>query len=192
MGRLLLLFIIVPLVDMLLLTKVSSAIGFLNTVGLVIVTGMLGAWLSKREGARALQRWQEALSQGQLPEDGVVGSVLLLVGSVLLITPGVLTDAVGLALLIGPSRRFVARLLRPRLRGWVDNKVASGSTNDVGGSTSGRGSVFQFVSFGGRGGVGPFGGAPQRVEAEATSSQPIRRAPNRIIDVDFEVTDDEA
>ena len=190
--RLLFLFILVPLVDMLLLTRVSAAIGFMNTLALVVVTGVLGAWLSKREGARAMQRWRQALARGELPEDGVVGSVLLLVGSVLLITPGVLTDALGLALLLGPSRRLLARLLRPRLSGWFHNRA------------SGGGAAFRVVRFGG----GPFGGSPfddgvghhrpaqpfaaatARGGRAADGCLHHRRAPRRVIDVDFDVTDE--
>lgn len=106
-----LLFVIVPLVELYLLLAVGSLVGFWPTVLLVLVTGMLGASLARREGFRVLRRWQEALARGEMPEEGVLGGLLVLVGGVLLITPGVLTDAVGLLLLLPPSRRWIGRWL---------------------------------------------------------------------------------
>jgi len=119
-GKFILLFTLIPLVEFYLLTVIGGAIGFWNTVGLVIVTGILGGWLAKLEGRRAWRTWQGALAEGKIPEEGVLGGALLLVGGVLLITPGVLTDAVGLLLLIPLTRKLIAdRFVRP----WADKKL---------------------------------------------------------------------
>lgn len=114
LGRLLLLFTIVPLVEVYLLVTLGGLMGPAATVALVVVTGALGAALARREGTRVWREWQEAIAAGEMPEEGVVSSLLVLVGGVLLVTPGVLTDIVGLSLLIPPSRRAIAAVVKRR------------------------------------------------------------------------------
>jgi UPF0716 protein FxsA len=114
-GRLFLLFTLVPLLELYLLLTLGRLMGVQATVLLVLVTGLLGAALARREGLRVLGQYREALSQGRLPEEGILGGVLVLVGGVLLVTPGVLTDVLGLALLFPPTRRALANLVRRRL-----------------------------------------------------------------------------
>jgi UPF0716 protein FxsA len=115
LGKLLLLFTVVPVVELYLLITIGQSLGPGPTIGLVLVTGLLGASLAKREGARVLRNWQGAMARGEIPEEGVVSSVLVLVGGVLLVTPGVVTDLTGLLLLAPWSRRLVAATLRKRL-----------------------------------------------------------------------------
>lgn len=103
-----------PLVELWLLLWIGDRVGFWPTVGIVLATGLVGATLAKHEGLRVVRRWQEATAQGTFPEDGVLGGLLVLVGGVFLITPGVLTDAAGLVLLVPPTRRFVADFIRRR------------------------------------------------------------------------------
>jgi UPF0716 protein FxsA len=122
-GKLLLLFILVPLLDAWLLFKVAGVLGFVETLALVIFTGVLGAWLFKLEGTRTWGKWQQSLAEGRMPEEGVLGGVMLLLGGALLVTPGVITDAVGLLLLLPPTRRLIAKLLRPRLKRLVKDKA---------------------------------------------------------------------
>jgi UPF0716 protein FxsA len=119
-ARLFVLFTALPLLDLWLLLHVGRAIGFWNTVALVILTGMAGAWLARAEGFRVLRAWQDALAQGRVPEEGVLSGALVLAGALLLVTPGVLSDVLGLALLFPPSRRLVAAGLRRWLRRQVD------------------------------------------------------------------------
>ena len=101
-------FTLVPVLELYLLIAVGGAIGAPATIGLVLATGLLGAVLAKREGMRVLRAWQEAMARGQIPEEGLASSLLVLVGGVLLVTPGVLTDVVWLALLAPPTRRALA------------------------------------------------------------------------------------
>lgn len=115
MGKLVLLFTTVPLLETYLLYLLGTTMGFWPTVALVLFTGVLGAALAKREGLKVWRRWSEALSQARIPEEGILGGVLVLVGGVLLVTPGVLTDVTGMLLLIPPSRRFIAEHVRARL-----------------------------------------------------------------------------
>lgn len=124
MGKLLfLLFTVLPALEIYLLVSIGSHVGVLPTLALVVVTGFVGAALAKREGLRVLRESQRLLSQGQVPEEGVLGAVLVLVGGVLLVAPGVITDVVGLLLLIPPTRRLVAK----GLRRWLDRGVRNGS-----------------------------------------------------------------
>jgi UPF0716 protein FxsA len=122
-GRLLLLFIIVPLIELYILIKIGSYIGGLNTVLLVVLTAMLGAFLARLEGLRTLQQIQLSLSQGQIPAEELIDGVLILVGGIMLITPGVLTDLFALVLLFPFTRMFFKRWLRRRF----DRMVSSGS-----------------------------------------------------------------
>jgi UPF0716 protein FxsA len=119
-AKLFLLFTALPLLDLWLLLHVGRAIGFWSTVALVILTGIAGAWLARTEGFRVLRSWQQALAQGRVPEEGVLSGALVLAGGLLLVTPGVITDALGLALLFPPSRRLVAAGLRRWLRRQID------------------------------------------------------------------------
>lgn len=110
--RLFLLFTIIPLVELWLLFKLSEAIGFFTAIGLVIGTGIVGAALAKWQGLLALHRMQEQMRQGMLPAKAIGDGVMILVAGVLLITPGVLTDVVGLSLLIPPVRGGIRKLLQ--------------------------------------------------------------------------------
>lgn len=122
MGKwLLLLFTVVPLLEFYLLMTVGSLIGFWPTVGIVLATGMLGAALAKHEGIRVLSKWQKDMNSGRVPADGVLDGVLILVGGVLLVTPGVLTDALGLSLLLPWTRRGLALLVRSRIKKGVES-----------------------------------------------------------------------
>jgi UPF0716 protein FxsA len=108
-------FTVVPFLELYLLIGIGRQVGVLPTLGLVLVMGLLGAFLAKREGLRVMRNWQAAMAQGRLPEDGILSGALVLVGGVLLIAPGVITDGVGFLLLIPPTRRWIAARLRRAL-----------------------------------------------------------------------------
>jgi len=122
LGRLILLFTIVPLAELYILIKIGGYIGGLNTVLLVFLTAVLGAFLARLEGLRTLQQIQLSLSQGQIPAEELIDGVLILFGGILLITPGVLTDLFALVLLFPFTRTHFKRWLRRRF----DRMVASG------------------------------------------------------------------
>ena len=132
MRWLLLLFVVVPLIELYLLLFVGSQIGFWPTVGIVLVTGALGAALAKREGLRVWDSYKDALSQGRLPDEGIVGGLLVLLGGALLVTPGMLTDVVGFLLLIPQSRRFVADRIRAVIAKKLDKGVMQVMTTGPG------------------------------------------------------------
>ena len=115
MFRLILLFTLVPLVELSLLLRIGGWLGTGPTVGLVIVTGVVGAWLARREGARTWGRVQAEVAGGRMPGTELLHALLVFVAGLVLVTPGVLTDAAGLLLLLRPVREAIASRLRKRL-----------------------------------------------------------------------------
>ena len=116
---LLILFTAVPIVELALLIRIGRAISVGPTIALVLLTGMLGAALARHQGIRALGRIQAELAGGRMPTGPMVDGLLILIAGLLLIAPGVLTDAVGFVLLIPPARR----LIRRRLAGYFARRV---------------------------------------------------------------------
>ena len=117
------LFVVVPLIEFSLLWLLGGWLGFWPTVGVIVVTGVVGTLFAKKEGLRVWRQWKRALGELRLPEEGVLSGLLLLAGGVLLITPGVLTDILGLSLLIGPARNKLAALIEPRVKRSLDDKL---------------------------------------------------------------------
>lgn len=111
MRGLLLVFIIVPVVEMWFLIQVGKAIGAWPTIGLVLLTAMIGLSLLQRQGIQTLLRVQERLNQGEIPATEVIEGVLLAVGGALLLTPGFFTDFLGFSCLLPFSRKRLARYL---------------------------------------------------------------------------------
>ncbi|MFC1513717.1 FxsA family protein [candidate division KSB1 bacterium] len=103
-GKLLLLFIIVPLIELAILIDIGSRIGVDKTIGLVILTGIIGAYLAKKEGLRIVNDIKEKIQQNEMPADELFNGLIILIAGVLLITPGVITDIFGLLMLFRPTR----------------------------------------------------------------------------------------
>ena len=105
---LLLLFLLVPLAEIYVMIKVGGIIGALPTVLLVVLTAVAGAALARIQGLATLQRLQATLARGEAPAIEMFEGVLLLVGALLLLTPGFITDLLGFACLIPLTRRALA------------------------------------------------------------------------------------
>ncbi len=105
--KLALLFVLVPLIELAILVEVGRHIGTLATVTLVIATGVLGAWLARREGLGVLVRIQNDLKAGRVPGPAMVDGVIILIAGIVLITPGLLTDIVGFLCLVPATRRLI-------------------------------------------------------------------------------------
>ncbi len=108
-ARLFLLFTALSFLELALLVVIGREIGVLATIAMVIVTGLVGAWLAKREGLRVLREYQRSIAELRMPEEGLTSALLVLVGGGLLIAPGVLSDLLGILLMIPAFRRVVAR-----------------------------------------------------------------------------------
>lgn len=112
--RLLLLFTVVPLVELVLLLELAAKISWPFTLVLILTTGVVGAALARHEGIRCLKRIQQQMAAGQLPADPLIDGLMILVAGAVLVTPGILTDLVGFALLLPIFRRLVKRWLKGR------------------------------------------------------------------------------
>jgi UPF0716 protein FxsA len=106
-----LLFTIGPLIELSLLYYLGVNVGWPATVALVLFTGIVGAALARWQGVRAVLRVQRRMARGQLPADELFDGVLILIAGVVLVTPGILTDLIGFALLVPPIRGVVKRVL---------------------------------------------------------------------------------
>lgn len=107
-------FIIVPILELAVIIQVGSSVGVLPTLGLLIVVSIVGAWLVKFQGMGVLMRMRQQLAQGKMPTDELMNGVLILVAGALMLTPGFLTDALGLSLLIPPIRAAIRQMLARR------------------------------------------------------------------------------
>ena len=115
LGYLILLFTLVPLIELAILIKIGQYMGVAYTIGIVLLTGVAGAYLAKMQGLITLQKIQEDINQGMMPADKLFDGVLILCSGILLLTPGLLTDIIGFMGLIPLTRNLLKR--------WVKAKV---------------------------------------------------------------------
>lgn len=113
-GRLLLLFMIVPLVELYILLKFASLTSIPTTFAVVLLTAITGSMLAARQGMVAIRNFQMALAEGRVPGAEVVDGIMIVFAGALLLTPGLVTDTVGITLLIPWSRRLIRNVLIKR------------------------------------------------------------------------------
>ncbi len=106
-----LVFIGAPMVEIYVLVQVGQVIGVWQTIGLLILSGVVGAWLMKREGSRAWRALRSTLQRGQMPARELADGMLILIGGTLMLAPGFLSDLVGMALILPFTRPIGRRLL---------------------------------------------------------------------------------
>ena len=121
--RLLLLFTLVPIVELAVLIEIGQHLGVLPTVALVLATGALGATLARREGIQAFHRLRDSIGQGSFPGEAILDGVLILGGGLLLLTPGILTDLLGFAALVPATRYYIKYYLKTA----IERRIRSGS-----------------------------------------------------------------
>jgi UPF0716 protein FxsA len=114
LALLTLLFIVVPIAELYVILQVGQAIGVLDTIVLLILVSVVGAWLAKREGLGVLRRIQRSLDAGRVPGTELIDGFLILLAGALMLTPGFLTDILAILLLLPPVRVVVRRQLRRR------------------------------------------------------------------------------
>jgi UPF0716 protein FxsA len=112
---LVLLFIAVPIAELAVIIQVGQAIGVWWTIGLLIADSILGSWLMRHQGRAAWRRFNETVAAGRVPAREVLDGALVIFGGALLLTPGFITDILGLFLLIPPTRAVVRAVLARRL-----------------------------------------------------------------------------
>jgi UPF0716 protein FxsA len=123
--RLLALFILLPLVELALLIQIGRWIGLVWTLAIVVVTGFLGATLARRHGIRAWIAIRDELRAGRMPASAMADGLLILIGGIVLLTPGLLTDLFGFAMLLPVTRNAFKKALRSRFQRAVDQGEAS-------------------------------------------------------------------
>lgn len=168
--RLLLLFTLIPIVELMLLIEIGKATSLQFTIGLILLTGFLGASLSRWQGRAAVQQLREDMAAGRPPAAAAVNGILILIAGAVLLTPGLLTDLFGFSLLI------------PQVRNWLKAHVVTWATKRV--------RVQSFGPSGFQSWPPPGAGSPT---FEQPRSEPGRVGPKPsdpdIIDVEFEKVD---
>jgi len=113
---LLILFTVVPAIELAILIKVGTFIGVSNTLTLIILTGVVGASLARMQGFLVLSKIQQSLEQGHMPNNELIDGVMILVGGIVLLTPGFITDAIGFFLLLPPTRALIKTVVRSMMK----------------------------------------------------------------------------
>jgi UPF0716 protein FxsA len=123
--KLFLAFTLVPFVEIYILIKIGSYIGALNTVVVVILTGLLGALLARYQGLQIALRARESLQRGEIPGNEMLDALLILLAGIVLLTPGFLTDAAGIMLLVPRMRSLCRQWIRRKLTRWINQRRAN-------------------------------------------------------------------
>lgn len=118
--KLILIFTIVPFIELSLLIEIGARIGTFNTILVIVVTGIVGAYMARIAGINVLFKIQENLREGIFPRDELFDGILVLIGGVLLLTPGLLTDALGFFLLLPFGQALVRRWLKEIMKRKID------------------------------------------------------------------------
>ena len=114
-----------PFIELSLLLKIHEYVGTMYTLGIVIMTGIIGAFLAKAQGIMIISRIQREVAQGRMPAPYLIDGVMILIAGILLITPGLITDTIGFSLLIPPIRYSI----RMYMRKIIEKKLRNGNMN---------------------------------------------------------------
>ena len=126
-GRLLILIIFIPLVELYLLAIVGSRVGLLATVMFVILTGAWGAYLARSQGYSILARIQSELAAGRVPTAELIDGLLVLIGGIVLLIPGLLTDLAGFCLMVPGFRAIIRERVKQKFASQIGHFRPPGS-----------------------------------------------------------------
>ena len=118
------LFILLPILELWLIVQIAHATSWAATILIVLGTGILGTMMTRRQGLKIWRRIQQALHRGEIPGNDLLDGLLLLVGGILLITPGLVTDTIGLFLLVPFTRVLVRSYLKKRFQHSLAQKTS--------------------------------------------------------------------
>jgi UPF0716 protein FxsA len=118
-----LVFIILPALEIGVFLLSGKTIGVWNTVLIIILTGILGAFLTKRQGLEVMRKAQDAVRVGYPPGDVLLDGICIFLGGILLISPGFISDCLGLILLLPPTRKLIKPLLIKWFQRWIDKRT---------------------------------------------------------------------
>ena len=119
--KLFLAFTIIPVLELYILIEVGSYLGALIEIMVVIVTGFVGAYLARLQGFQTMNRVRESLNRGEMPTEGLIDALLILLAGIVLLTPGFLTDIAGLLILLPQTRNRFKGWLMWKLENWINN-----------------------------------------------------------------------
>lgn len=117
--KLFLAFTLIPVIELYLLIKIGSVIGALETIAVIILTGVVGASLARSQGTQILLELKNSLQSGKNPSNHIIQGIMVLIGGFTLLTPGFLTDLIGLSLILPVTRRLYAKGLEKYFEGQV-------------------------------------------------------------------------
>ncbi|MEK4383225.1 FxsA family protein [Aeribacillus sp. FSL K6-2848] len=120
MRTLLIFFIVAPACEIGVLLLSGKTIGVLPTVLLIILTGFVGAYLAKRQGIQAVRNLQKEIQYGRIPSNAILDAMAIFVGGIMLLTPGFISDIVGLFLLFPITRNWIKPFLIQFIKKWID------------------------------------------------------------------------
>jgi UPF0716 protein FxsA len=119
--KLFLIFALIPVIELSLLIKIGSIIGTFNTIAIVILTAIIGAYLVKLEGLGIMYRIQQNMQEGIFPAEELINGMMILMAGALLLTPGFFTDVIGFLMVFPVSRRVIKRIARR----YIEKKISS-------------------------------------------------------------------
>ncbi|MDR4889213.1 FxsA family protein [Fredinandcohnia sp. QZ13] len=122
MRILLALIIVVPALEISVLIFSGKTLGIPFTLLLIILTGVIGAWLAKKQGLETIRRARQQMDYGQVPGDAIMDGICILIGAVLLLTPGYISDLTGFLLLIPVTRNYI----KPVITNWISRRINRG------------------------------------------------------------------
>lgn len=155
-----LLFTLLPIIELSILIQLGSRIGLFGTIGVVLLTGVLGAALARWQGMQTLWRLRKAMAGGEAPTDVLLDGAMILIAAAVLVTPGILTDLFGFALLTPPIRAVI----KPALKAWFAKRVRV----EVGRGATGFGGLGNSP-----GGFPPFGRSHDVVDGEVVDGEVV-------------------
>ncbi|MDA1027838.1 MAG: FxsA family protein [Bacteroidetes bacterium] len=163
MPWLFLLFVALPAIEIYLLIQLGQLIGGLQTFGLILATGLIGSYLAKKQGIAVWTELNNKLNSGRMPGNELIDGAIILVSGTLLVTPGVITDLIGILGLFPITRALIRKLVQAYFKGNPGFRMQFGA---FGGNQTSSGSA----------GV-PFSAAPSQPEVSSPNSAPANAAP---------------
>ena len=120
MRKIILLFILLPILDLYILIKASQTMGFGVTVVLIILTGIAGYYLAKTEGRLVIRKINNAMSQGNIPGNEILIGFSIFIGGFLLLLPGIVTDIIGITMVLPGTRNFYKEYFRGKIEKMIN------------------------------------------------------------------------
>ena len=131
LNKLLLIFITLPILELAVLLRLDDAIGLFQTIVLIFLTGIIGAWLVRQQGISIIFKIKKEISDGNMPAKEMIDGVMILIAGAVLVTPGLITDIFGFLLLIPYTRNFIRKWIRHRIEKYVNSGYCLLYTSDA-------------------------------------------------------------